>query len=90
MKLTIDISLYPLKDSFVPPIKEVIEGFASHAGVRVETGPTSTLLSGDYDAVMQALQAEMKRSFENYGQVVFVARFIGRDVHEPWDSRAFC
>ncbi len=89
MKLTVDISLYPLKDQYIPPIKDVIAGFESHAGVKVETGHTATLLTGDFDVVMSAVQAEMKRSFETYGQVVFVARFIGRDVNEPWDKDQF-
>ncbi|MCV6622314.1 MAG: hypothetical protein OIF51_11270 [Cellvibrionaceae bacterium] len=89
MKLTVDISLYPLKDQYVPPIKDVIAGFNSHAGVAVETGPTATLLTGDFDKVMHAVQTEMRRSFEQYGQLVFVARFIGRDVNEPWDSSQF-
>ncbi|MCV6615690.1 MAG: thiamine-binding protein [Cellvibrionaceae bacterium] len=86
MKLTVDISLYPLREQFIAPIHEVIEGFKAEPGVEVETGPTSTLLCGDYDAVMSALQNQMRRSFEQYGHCVFVARFIGRDVREPWDK----
>ncbi|GAA6152694.1 YkoF family thiamine/hydroxymethylpyrimidine-binding protein [Pseudoteredinibacter isoporae] len=89
MKLTVDISLYPLKDHYIPPIKEVIAGFESHDGVTVETGHTATLLTGDFDEVMAAVQAEMKRSFEAYGQLVFVAKFIGRDVNDPWDKSPF-
>ncbi|HBR96152.1 MAG TPA: hypothetical protein DD979_02085 [Gammaproteobacteria bacterium] len=84
MNLTVDISLYPLRDQFIPPIDDVIARFASYSGVDVDTGHTSTLLIGDYDAVMHALQTEMRRSFTLYGHCVFVARFIGRDVREPW------
>lgn len=89
MKLTVDISLYPLKNQYIPPIDDVIAGFNSHKNIQVETGSTATLLMGDFDDVMQALQLEMKRSFETYGQVVFVAKFLGRDVSEPWDKSAF-
>lgn len=89
MKLTVDISLYPLKNHYIPPIDDVIAGFNSHKNIRVETGSTSTLLSGEFDDVMSALNTEMKRSFETYGQVVFVAKFLGRDVNEPWDKTPF-
>ncbi len=88
MNLTVDISMYPLHDKFVPPIREFIEAFSKYPGVSVDTGPTATLLCGEFDAVMTALQAEMRRSFEQYGHCVFIARFIGRDVREPWDQTA--
>jgi len=86
MKVTVEISLYPLKDKFIPAIDDVIAGFKTHAGVFVETSYTATLLCGDYDVVMAALTVEIKRSFETYGHCVFVAKFIGRDVREPWDK----
>jgi hypothetical protein len=35
---------------------------------------------GEYDAVMQALQHCIRWSFERYGKVVFVVKFIHGDL----------
>lgn len=84
MKLSVEISLYPLADDFIPPINAVIERFNQYPEIDVETSYTSTCLYGDYDSVMAVLQKEIKTSFELYGRSVFVAKFLGRDVREPW------
>lgn len=84
MKLSVEISLYPLADDFLPAIDSVIERFNQYPEIEVITSYTSTCLYGDYDQVMAVLQNEIKHSFEQFGRSVFVAKFIGRDVREPW------
>jgi len=82
MKLTVEISMYPLADNFIPPIKDVIAAFNRYQGVEVFTSATSTQLFGDYDVVMDALKAEIRASYEQYGMAVFVAKFLYGDVRE--------
>lgn len=84
MKLSVEISLYPLADDFLPAIDSVIERFNQYPEIEVITSYTSTCLYGEYDRVMAVLQNEIKHSFEQFGRSVFVAKFIGRDVREPW------
>ena len=76
MKLTVDISMYPLKDEYIPPIDGIIRRFNSYPEIRVKTVPTSTLLTGDYDRLMKILAAEIKYCFETYGKAVYVAKFL--------------
>lgn len=84
MKLTIDISKYPLNEDYIPPIKGFIELLNSrlqqHPDVLVLTNTLSTQVFGDYDAVMQALNDCMKWSFEKYGKVIFVVKFLHGDL----------
>lgn len=84
MKLSVEVSLYPLADDFLPAIDSVIERFNQYSEIDVITSHTSTCLYGDYDQVMSVLNSEIKHSFEQFGRSVFVAKFIGRDVREPW------
>lgn len=82
MKLSVEISMYPLADDFKPSIKAVIAAFNQYPELEVITSATSTQLFGNYDVVMDALKIELKRSYETYGQAVFVTKFINGDVRE--------
>ncbi|MDZ7644243.1 MAG: YkoF family thiamine/hydroxymethylpyrimidine-binding protein [Woeseiaceae bacterium] len=64
MKVAVDISLYPLQEDFIPPIKDVIERLRSHDRLDIATNPMSTQIQGDYEAVMEALKAEIQTTFD--------------------------
>ena len=53
MQVAVDISLYPLDEDFIPPIKNVIERLGRHDGVAVEYNRMSTQLRGEYDVVIE-------------------------------------
>ncbi|MCV6605449.1 MAG: hypothetical protein OIF34_09095 [Porticoccaceae bacterium] len=76
MKLTVEISMYPLKEDYVPPIRGIIERFNSYPNIKVKTVPTSTLLTGEYDDLMEILAREIKHSFESCGRAVYVTKFL--------------
>jgi uncharacterized protein YqgV (UPF0045/DUF77 family) len=76
MQARADISLYPLADDFIPPIRDVIERLRARDGLDVVTNPVSTQVSGDYDAVMDALRDEVAESFRRHGKAVFVIKLL--------------
>jgi uncharacterized protein YqgV (UPF0045/DUF77 family) len=76
MILTIEISLYPNNENFIPPIDSFIAGLNSYGRVKVKTFPTATIVQGEYDLVMDILKAEMKPHREQHGMGVFVTKFI--------------
>ncbi|RUO62228.1 YkoF family thiamine/hydroxymethylpyrimidine-binding protein [Pseudidiomarina insulisalsae] len=80
MKLTVEISKYPLADNYIDPIKEFIDQLNSYDNVHVITNSLSTQVFGDYDDVMAAIQGCIKWSFEKYGKVVFVCKFLHGDL----------
>ena len=51
MKLAIEVSLYPLDQNYIPYIKDFIERVNTYPELTVNTTHTSTLVSGDYDAL---------------------------------------
>ena len=57
MQLSVEISKYPLADDYITPIKGFIEQLNQYPDIQVITNTMSTQLFGDYDSVMQALQA---------------------------------
>lgn len=80
MQLSVEISKYPLANDYITPIKGFIEQLNTYPDITVLTNTMSTQLFGDYDTVMQALQACIRWSFEQYGKVVFVVKFIHGDL----------
>ncbi len=76
MKMTVEISMYPIRDDYLPPIKAFIAALNAVPGLEVETTATSTRLFGDYEKVMDALRDTMAASQAAFGTSVFVTKFI--------------
>jgi uncharacterized protein YqgV (UPF0045/DUF77 family) len=76
MKVAVDISLYPLDADFIPPIKDVIDRLNTHADLEVWTNAMSTQVIGDFDTVMDALKAEIGKTFDQIPKGVFVMKMF--------------
>lgn len=80
MKTSVDISLYPLSQDYIPAIKEFIERLQQHPDVVVTRNDLSTQLFGDYDVVMDLIKSEIRNSWEKYGKGVFVIKYLLDDL----------
>ncbi|MCW8126932.1 YkoF family thiamine/hydroxymethylpyrimidine-binding protein [Microbulbifer halophilus] len=80
MKLSVEISMYPLKDEYIPAIRDFIERLDRHPALQVITNTMSTRVFGDYDLLMDTLKAEMRASYERFGRAIFVCKFIEGDL----------
>ncbi len=80
MKISVDISLYPLADDYIPAIKEFIERVQQYPDIAVVRNDLSTQLFGDYDQVMELLKIELKLSWDKYGKGIFVIKFLRDDL----------
>lgn len=85
MYVSVEISLYPLRDEFVPAIEAFLERLRAHDDLTVLTNTMSTRVIGNYDRVFEALHAEMRRTHEKVPHAVFVAKIIGDDLR-PGDG----
>ncbi len=81
MKISVDISYYPLKDEFIPPILEFIDRMNRYESLRVQTNGMSTQVFGDYFEVMNALTHEIHQSFE-VPHSVFILKVINADLEK--------
>ena len=81
MQVAVDISLYPLDEDFIPPIKNVIERLGQHADIEVEYNRMSTQLRGDFDVVMPALTNELRTTFEDVPKAVFAIKILNNPVN---------
>lgn len=80
MELSVEISMYPLMDDYLPGIKDFIERLHAIEGLSVVGNTMSTQVFGDYDLVMDTVKEEIRRSYEEFGKSVLVCKFIGRNL----------
>lgn len=69
MYITLEISYYPLLESFDNPVHEFITGLKEHEEIELKSGNMSSQLSGEFDIVMKALNNNMKKAMEKYPSV---------------------
>ncbi len=79
MKVSIDISYYPLKEEFVDPILDFIGRLQKYDEFKVVRNNFSTQVLGEYDTVMAILTKEIKNSF-SLPHSVFVLKIINSDL----------
>ncbi|MEO7774633.1 MAG: YkoF family thiamine/hydroxymethylpyrimidine-binding protein [Steroidobacteraceae bacterium] len=77
MQIGVEISLYPLRGEYIPPIKDFIDRLNAAGEFRVQTNTMSTQVFGEYDRILAVLQREMRSSFEKDGKCIFVMKVLG-------------
>ena len=79
MKISVDISMYPLQSEFEKPISTFIEALAKEREVNITRTELSTQIYGEYDTIMRLLEKEIRSVFEQIPQSVFVIKLVGED-----------
>ena len=82
MRVAVDISLYPLDENFIPPIKDVIERLNRYDSIEVVTNPMATQLRGEYDDVMDALRKEIGTTFEQVPKAIFAIKILNNPLED--------
>jgi uncharacterized protein YqgV (UPF0045/DUF77 family) len=77
MEIGVEISLYPLNASYIPPIKNFIDRLNADGRFKVLTNSLSTQVFGRYEDVLGALTRELRVTFESNDKAVFVMKVIG-------------
>ncbi len=79
MNISIDVSYYPLKDEFIPPIKNFIQRLNKYDNISVKTNGMSSQVFGEYFDVMEIITKEIHNSFE-LPHSVFILKIINADL----------
>ena len=76
MQVTIDVSMYPNREEFIPPIDGFIERINQFDKLKITTYPTSTVVQGEYDHAMQAVQKTIVDCYKEFKMAVYVMKVI--------------
>ena len=80
MRITVEISLYPLAPDFVGHITDFILELRREPGIEIVTNQMSTQLRGEFDAVLAAVGRCTRAAMERVHPVVLVAKFLNADL----------
>ena len=79
MLVSVDISLYPLKESFIPPVDNFIASLKKYKNIEVRVNNMSTQIFGEYDIVMDILKKEINNTFLSEENVVLNIKVANGD-----------
>jgi uncharacterized protein YqgV (UPF0045/DUF77 family) len=69
MKVTVEISFYPLVDNYVDPILNFIERLKNHSEIDVIVGSLSSIVIGELSDILRIFEGEMSKSMEKFPSV---------------------
>lgn len=81
MKISVELSYYPLNEKFKAPIKAFIAQLNDNKNLVVRTNSMATQVFGEFDEVMGSIQHCMKQAFE-LPHSVFVMKVINADLNK--------
>ncbi len=77
MKISIDISLYPLAEhNFKSEIWRFINELRQVKELTVITNGMSTQVFGEYDLAIEAVMAAIKKVHQQLGTAIFICKFV--------------
>ena len=80
MKTSIEISYYPLNNSFIPHVKAFIKRLQTYDSIVVKPNTMSTQVFGEYENLMSIINKEIKKSFDDLPHSVFIVKIINADL----------
>ena len=84
MKISVELTLAPLKDNYVPTIKKFYKKLRKLKVIINET-PLSTQIYGEYDEVMNMIIPMIRKTFEDEDAVMLHIKMMkgDRSQYEP-------
>lgn len=79
MKLTAELSLYPIQEDYIAVIQAFIDALREHPDLQIVTNAMSTQICGDYAKVFAVVGEALAASTRQFGKQVLVVKFI------PWE-----
>ena len=79
MRISVEMSLYPLQDNYIDEILEFLESLKSIEGLSVKTNTMSTQVHGEYDLVMSSIAQCLKKPFEAGIPMALVTKTLSVD-----------
>ena len=86
MRISVDISLYPLTQDYVEPILAFINTLEENPKLIVKRNSLSTQVFGEYRDVMDCLNSEIESVFAQIPASAFVLKMVGSDRADVVDK----
>ena len=88
MKVSVEISLYPLDNNYIPPIQSFIDKLKTYSEIKVIENTMSTQVYGNYDDVLKIVQKEMKNTHKQTPKAAFVLKVLNGDLSPTYGTNS--
>ena len=82
MNISIDISMYPLAETFKQPILAFIHSLQANPEIVIRRNTMSTQIFGEFDVLMPLLNKNMKKAMEMDKSVVMILKVVNADLKD--------
>lgn len=79
MRISVEMSLYPLQTEYISEILGFIEALNNVEGLSIKTNTMSTQIYGEYDLVMSSIAECLKIPFESGVPMSLVTKILNLD-----------
>ena len=80
MRITVEVSLYPLREQYLPTIEAFIRSLQNTPRLEVTVNQMSTQFTGELEDVARAVEKALAASFQAGGPQVLVAKYLNADL----------
>jgi len=80
MRITADLSLYPLADDYKPVIIDFIRNMEGTDGLEIVVNQLSTQLRGEFEVVTGAINRCLEKSMRDHGKQILVVKYLAADL----------
>lgn len=88
MRISVEMSLYPLDANYAPHIHEFLDQLNAEPGISVKTNAMSTQVYGEFDLVMGTINRALKDQFEKGIPMSLVTKTLSLDREKShWNER---
>jgi len=86
MKVTLEISLYPLTEHYGNTVLSFIDELKTQPGIEIKTNAMSTQITGSFIEVWEALKITLFKTFQNGVDTVSVFKIFNQELDLKWQS----
>ena len=79
MRISVEMSLYPLQTEYVSEILSFLEELKKIDGLSIKTNTISTQIHGEYDLVMSSITECLRIPFESGAPMALVTKILNLD-----------
>lgn len=89
MEVSVEISMYPLTENYLPIINDFLRRLNSY-GLQTVTNGMSTQVFGEFDEVMAAVQTSLRSTIELEEKVSVSIKILNDHLPpDKWDAKAW-
>ncbi len=80
MKVTVEISMYPLRSDYQDQVLSFLDKISKFSGLTIRVNALSTQIQGDIDVVMDAVKDSIAQTFSKEIRASFVMKILPGNI----------